>query len=77
MWVFFKHVQNMTHRLIMHPCKDVHIIVYVVHIYSKAKKKMLLDSQTLFSKNRCVRAAFIFTFIFWLGTFLDIWVCLA
>ena len=34
-------------------------------------KKKLLDSQALFSKNRCV------FFFFWFGTVLDIWVCMA
>ena len=41
------------------------------------KKKKLSDSQTLFSKNICVRVAFYLYFYLWLGTFLDIWVCVA
>ena len=41
-------------------------------------KKKLLASQTLFSKNRCVQVGFWFLLLFsGLGTFLDIWVCLA
>ena len=38
----------------------------------RPKKKKLLDSQTFFKKQ-----LFIFSFILRLGTFLDIWVCLA
>ena len=42
------------------------------------QKKKLLDSQTpFFSKIYVCGQLNIFTLIFWLGTFLDIWVCLA
>ena len=43
------------------------------------KKKKLLDSQTLFKKEKIdvCGQLFIFTFIYQLGTFLDIWICLA
>ena len=43
----------------------------------KAKKKSYLILRHFFQKIDACGRLFIFTFIFRLGTFLDIWVCLA